>query len=62
VLVIEKFDSWTDPYPFANSSLIWAQYEKSGMEGISMHGNCGGEELKNFLCMMFVYNLIISNT
>jgi hypothetical protein len=23
-------------------------YEKSGMEGISVCGNCGGEELKNF--------------
>jgi len=32
------------------------------MEGISVHGNCGGEELKNCLCLMFVYNLIISNT
>ena len=21
-------------------------YEKSGMEGISMHGNCGGEKKK----------------
>jgi len=32
------------------------------MEGISVHGNCGSEELKNCLCLMFVYNLIISNT
>jgi len=32
------------------------------MQGMSMCGNCGGEELKNFFCLMFVYNLIISNT
>jgi len=37
-------------------------YEKSVMQGMSMCGNCGGEELKNFFCLMFVYNLIISNT
>jgi hypothetical protein len=36
-------------------------YEKCGKEGISLRGNCGGEELKNF-CLMFVYNLIISNS
>jgi hypothetical protein len=23
-------------------------YEKFGVEGISVHGNCGGEELKKF--------------
>jgi len=33
------------------------------MEGISVHGNCGGEELKRFFFgLMFVYRLIISNT
>jgi len=37
-------------------------YEKSGMQGMSMCGNCGGEELKILFCLMFVYNFIISNT
>jgi len=37
-------------------------YLESGMHIISMHGNCGGEELKNFFCLMFLYDLIISNT
>jgi len=31
------------------------------MGGISVHGSCGGEELKNFFCLMFMYNFIISN-
>jgi len=37
-------------------------YEKSVMEGISVHGNCGGEEINIFFCVLFVYNLIINNT
>jgi len=37
-------------------------YEKSVMESISVHGNCGGKELKIFFCVLFVYNLIINNT
>ena len=31
-------------------------YKKSGMEVISVHANCGGEELNNFFCRLFVYN------
>jgi len=32
------------------------------MEGISMHGNCGVEELYFFFCRMFVYNLLVTLT
>ena len=34
-------------------------YEKSGMEGISMHGNCGGWRTKKFFCLTFVYNWML---
>ena len=37
-------------------------YKKSGMEVISVHANCGGEELNNFFCRLFVYNLLVTLT
>jgi len=36
-------------------------YLKSVMEGSSVHGNCGAEELNILFCVLFVYNLIINN-
>jgi hypothetical protein len=37
------------------------RYMEICMQDISMYGNCGDEELKIF-CLIFVYNLIISNS
>ena len=36
-------------------------YEKCGMEGISVHGNCGGEEIKRFFfvwCLCIIWLLV----
>ena len=36
------------------------KHEQSGLEAISMHGICGGEEVKIFLCVMFVIALLVT--